>query len=107
MTDAAFAALFKTISSRKKGDPAVSYTAQLFKQGVPKIAQKLGEETVEAIIEAVKGDKRALREESADVLYHLFVLWAAAGITPAQVAAVLDKRMAMSGLAEKARRKKK
>ena len=94
-----------TVLSKRRASPEQSYTALLFKQGVPRIAKKLGEETTEAIIEAVKGDKVQLKQESADVLYHMFVLWAASGITPDQVAKILEKRMAQSGLAEKASRK--
>jgi phosphoribosyl-ATP pyrophosphohydrolase len=106
MSDTVFNQLFATIKRKKRDNPATSYTAQLFARGVPKIAQKLGEETTEAIIEAVQGNKAQLKQESADVLYHLFVLWAASGITPQDVAKVLEKRMETSGLAEKASRKK-
>ena len=102
-----FDRLFAVIKAKKRDDPATSYTASLFRRGVPKIAQKLGEETVETIIEAVRGDKTRLREESADLLYHLFVLWAAAGITPEQVGKILAKRSSQSGLAEKAQRSTK
>lgn len=101
-----FDRLFATIKSKRRADPATSYTAQLFQRGVPKIAQKLGEETTETIIEAVRGDKARLREESADLLYHLFVLWAAAGITPEQIGKILSRRTGMSGIEEKARRAK-
>ncbi len=107
MTDAIYEQLFATIKSRKRAKTEQSYTAQLFAVGVPKIAKKLSEETAETVIEAVRGDKARLREESADLLYHLFVLWAAAGITPEQVAKILQRRMAQSGLAEKAGRKTK
>lgn len=107
MPDAIYQQLFATIKSRKRARADQSYTAQLFAAGVPKIAKKLSEETAETVIEAVRGDKARLREESADLLYHLFVLWAAAGITPEQVAKILQRRMAQSGLAEKASRKTK
>ncbi|MGB4100733.1 MAG: phosphoribosyl-ATP diphosphatase [Alphaproteobacteria bacterium] len=102
-----FDRLFAAIKAKRRGDPATSYTASLFRRGVPKIAQKLGEETTETIIEAVRGDKARLREESADLLYHLFVLWAAAGITPDQVGKILSKRFGQSGIAEKAQRSAK
>ena len=105
MTDAILDPLFATIKSKRRADPETSYTAQLLQRGVPTIAKKLGEETTETIIEAVKGDKARLREESADVLYHLCVLWAASGITPEQVGKTLARRTAQSGLAEKAGRK--
>ncbi len=107
MSEATYTQLFATIKSRKRAKTEQSYTAQLFAAGVPKIAKKLSEETAETVIEAVRGDKARLREESADLLYHLFVLWAATGITPDQVARILQRRMAQSGLQEKASRKTK
>lgn len=97
--------LWRTIESRRGADPAISYTARLFARGTAKIAQKLGEEAVEAVIEGVRGDPAALVGESADVLYHLLVLWAAAGIGPADVAAEMTRREGVSGLNEKKRRK--
>jgi phosphoribosyl-ATP pyrophosphohydrolase len=98
--------LFATIAARKGADPSQSYTASLLAKGVDKCARKFGEEAVEAVIAAVQGDKAALTAESADVLYHLLVLWAAADIAPEDVYAVLKSREAQSGLAEKASRKK-
>jgi phosphoribosyl-ATP pyrophosphohydrolase len=97
--------LFETIASRKGDDPSVSYTAKLLAQGKLKCAKKLGEEAVEAALAAVAEDKPALANESADVLYHLLVLWVAAGLTPDDVYAVLKAREARSGLDEKASRK--
>jgi phosphoribosyl-ATP pyrophosphohydrolase len=99
--------LFGTIASRRNADPQKSYTARLLKRGVAQCAKKLGEESVEAAIAAVSKDKRALRAESADVLYHLLVLWAASGIKPKEVYDELARREAQSGLAEKASRKSK
>ncbi|MEI9990432.1 MAG: phosphoribosyl-ATP diphosphatase [Rhizomicrobium sp.] len=96
--------LFATIASRKGGDPATSYTAALLTEGVAKCAKKFGEEAVEAVIAAATKDKKALTSESADVLYHLLVLWAASGITPDDVYAALAAREGTSGLAEKAAR---
>lgn len=104
---AIFDQLFAIITRKKQDDPATSYTAQLFAKGVPKIAQKLGEEATETIIAAVQGDPEQLRQESADLLYHLFVLWAASGITPEEVAAVLQQRLGTGGLVEKAARNDK
>ena len=98
--------LWRTIESRRNADPDSSYTAKLLMRGRRKAAQKLGEEAVEAVIEAVRHDNPALIGESADVLYHLFVLWAACGITPAEVAAELERREGISGLDEKRGRKK-
>jgi len=106
MSDHPLDRLFATIAARKaEGDPASSYTAKLLSQGVEKCAKKFGEEAVETALAAVSGNKQHLAAESGDVLYHLLVLWAAAGITPDQVYAVLKQREAISGLAEKAARK--
>lgn len=99
--------LFATIEKRKKAKADKSYTAQLFQMGRARIAQKLGEEATETVIAALKGPKRKLAEESADVLYHLLVLWADAGLKPADIWAVLEDRMDTSGLVEKRMRKKK
>lgn len=92
--------LFRVIASRRGGDPETSYTAKLFSDGTPRIAQKLGEEAVETVIAAVKGET-GLVGESADLLYHLLVLWADAGVAPAEVWAALEARMGTSGIAEK------
>jgi phosphoribosyl-ATP pyrophosphohydrolase len=97
--------LFETITARKAVDPASSYSAKLLAQGRNRISQKLGEEAIEAVIAATAGDTKALVGESADLLYHLCLLWVDAGITPAMVADELARREAMSGLAEKASRK--
>lgn len=98
--------LFATIAARKAaGDAAGSYTAKLISQGVEKCAKKFGEEAVETALAAMTGDKAHLASESADALYHLLVLWAAAGITPDEVYAHLEAREHQSGLAEKASRK--
>ena len=93
--------LWQTIKSRRGADPDSSYTAKLFARGQAKIAQKFGEEAVEAVIEGVRRDPEALTGESADLLYHLFVLWAATGVTPDDVAAELARREGISGIAEK------
>jgi phosphoribosyl-ATP pyrophosphohydrolase len=98
--------LFATIAARKGADANTSYTAQLLAAGVQKCARKFGEEAVEAVIAGVAQDRQALASESADVLYHLLVLWAAAGITPDDVYAALKAREGQSGLAEKASRDK-
>jgi phosphoribosyl-ATP pyrophosphohydrolase len=97
--------LFAIIESRRGADPAVSYTAKLLGQGTPKCAKKLGEEAVEASLAAVSGDRAALIAESADLVYHLLVVWAACGVTPAEVYAALSAREAKSGLREKADRR--
>jgi phosphoribosyl-ATP pyrophosphohydrolase len=85
-------ALYEVIESRRDGDAETSRTAKLFAKGVPKIAQKVGEEAVEALIEAVAGNRKELAAESADLLYHLLVMWAACGMKPKEVWAILDKR---------------
>ena len=96
--------LAATIATRKGADPESSWTAKLLAQGPEKCAEKFGEEAVEAIIEAVKGDKAKLTTEAADVLYHLLVMLAARDVTLQDVLAELDKRAGTSGLAEKAAR---
>lgn len=93
--------LFAAIEGRRGADPEESYTAKLFSQGREHIAQKLGEEAVEAVIAAATGDRARLTGESADVLYHLLVAWAETGVTPAEVWAELARREGMSGIAEK------
>lgn len=98
--------LYAAILDRRGADPSVSYTAKLFYRGRPKIAQKLGEEAVEVVIDAIRDDREAVAEESADLLYHLLVLWADIGLEPADIFAVLAKREGLGGLAEKAGRKK-
>ena len=92
------------IASRKLADPESSWTAKLLSKGMDKCAEKFGEEAVEAIIDAVKGDKEGLISEAADVLYHLMVMLAAAEVPLSDVMAVLDKRQSQSGIAEKASR---
>ena len=98
--------LWRIIDSRRNADPDTSYTAKLLMRGRRKAAQKLGEEAVEAVIEAARHDNAALIGESADLLFHLFVLWASCGVTPSEVAAELMRREGTSGLDEKRNRKK-
>ncbi len=93
-----------TIDARKGADPDSSWTAKLLSRGPEKCAEKFGEEAVEAIIEAVKGDRARLTSEAADVLYHLMVMCAARGVTLADIEAELQRREGVSGLAEKAAR---
>jgi phosphoribosyl-ATP pyrophosphohydrolase len=96
--------LYAMIAARRGGDPASSYTAKLLSRGTAKIAQKLGEEAIEAVIEAVRGERAGLVAESADLLYHLLVAWADAGIAPGEIWAELRRREGVSGIAEKAAR---
>lgn len=96
--------LYATINSRKGTDPALSHSARLLSRGKRKIAQKFGEEAVECVIEAVSGTHPELVGESADVLYHLLVIWVDAGIDPAEIWGELRRRESMSGVEEKASR---
>jgi phosphoribosyl-ATP pyrophosphohydrolase len=96
--------LAATIAARKGADPDTSWTAKLLSRGPEKCAEKFGEEAIEAIIEAVKGDRDRLTSEAADVLYHLLVMLAARDLTLADVLAELERREGVSGIAEKAGR---
>ncbi|WP_103334595.1 phosphoribosyl-ATP diphosphatase [Pseudotabrizicola formosa] len=96
--------LAATIAARKGADPDSSWTAKLLAKGPEKCAEKFGEEAIEAIIEAVKGDRAKLTSEAADVLYHLLVMLAARDVALTEVLAELDRREGLSGLAEKAAR---
>jgi phosphoribosyl-ATP pyrophosphohydrolase len=93
--------LYQVIDSRRSADPAVSHTARLFQKGTRKIAQKVGEEAVETVIEAVRGKRDRLISESADLMYHLLVLWADARINPSEVWEELARREGISGIEEK------
>ena len=96
--------LAHTIRDRRLQASSKSYTRQLLDAGTEKCAKKFGEEAVEAIIEAVKGDRAKLTAEAADVLYHLLVMLAARDVTLADVLAELTRREGISGIAEKAGR---
>ena len=98
--------LFSVIESRKGADPDTSYTAKLFAKGRKKIAQKVGEEAVETALAAVSETPAAVAAESADLLYHLLVLWAETGVSPDDVWAELNRRSGVSGIEEKNSRKK-
>lgn len=99
--------LFKTIEKRRRtGDPDVSYVADLCDRGLPVIARKTGEEAIETITAALSPGTPAKRrkmvaEESADLLFHLMVLWAESGVAPKDVWSVLQAREGRSGIAEK------
>ena len=97
--------LYRVIASRRGGDPAKSYTAKLFAKGRGKIAQKLGEEAVETVVAALAEGPEAMVGESADLIYHLLVLWAECGVTPDQVWSELGRRVGTSGIDEKKSRK--
>ena len=98
--------LYATILSRKGADPDSSWTAKLLAKGPAKTAEKFGEEAIEAIIEAARGDRAALTSEAADVLYHFLVMLAANDVALSDVLTELDRRQGTSGLAEKAARPK-
>jgi len=90
--------LEQTIRQRRTADPTVSYVAKLAAKGRAKIAQKVGEEAVETALAALSGDKRELASESADLLFHLMILWADGGLSPSDVYAELTRREGISGL---------
>ncbi len=96
--------LFSVIDSRRGDDPSVSYTARLFADGRAKIARKTGEEALEVVIAALGEGKEKVAAESADLLYHLLVLWADADVKPQDIWTELARRENVSGLAEKAAR---
>ena len=96
--------LAETIEARRGADPDGSWTARLLARGPEACARKFGEEAIEAVIEAVKGDRERLVEEAADSLYHLLVMLAARDVTLAEVEAALARREGTSGIEEKASR---
>jgi phosphoribosyl-ATP pyrophosphohydrolase len=96
--------LAATVAARRGADPASSWTAKLLAAGPEAAAKKFGEEAVEAVIEAVRGDRARLTAEAADVLYHLLVMLAARDVSLAEVLAELERREGTSGIAEKAAR---
>lgn len=96
--------LAATIEARRGADASSSWTAQLLAKGPAKCAEKFGEEAVEAIIEAVRGDRARLTAEAADAIYHLTVMLAACDVPLSDVWAELERREAQSGVAEKAAR---
>ncbi len=98
------ARLYDTIVARKGADAAQSYTAHLLAGGPEAICRKIGEEAIEVTIEGLKGDGPAITRESADLIYHLMVLWADAGVAPDEVWAELARREGVSGHEEKASR---
>ena len=106
MSDARILArLYATILARRGADPKTSYSASLLAAGAEKIAKKLGEEALETALAAAGGDKARIAAESADLLYHLLVLWAHAGVAPEDVWDELARREGTSGIAEKQGRK--
>lgn len=106
--DNTYQKLFETIQQRmKEGDADESYVAKMRDKGRNKICQKVGEEATEVVIAALKESKKDLTNESVDLLFHLFILWAERGIDPKQVTKEIERRMDISGLDEKRLRAKK
>ena len=99
--------LFRVIESRRGDDPNESYTAKLMARGLDKMCEKVGEEAFEVVVAALRQGPGRVAEESADLLYHLLVLWAETGVVPADVWAALEERKGTSGVKEKKSRKKK
>jgi phosphoribosyl-ATP pyrophosphohydrolase len=93
--------LHKSVVALQKGDPQTSRTARLMRSGRAKIAKKMAEEAVEVVVDVMRGNREAAIRESADLLYHLVVLWADAGIRPQDVWAEMDRRERLLGIAEK------
>jgi len=98
--------LANVIKSRKNADPEISYTAQLLNDGISEIARKVGEEAVECVVSSFSNNKKELIDESADLLYHLLVLWTANEISPDEVWNEISRREGVSGILEKAGRVK-
>ena len=92
------------IATRAKASPEDSWTAKLLAQGRDKVAEKLGDEAIETVIEAVKGNKAGLTSEAADLLFHLLVVLYANEVSISDVMAELERRQSRSGIAEKASR---
>jgi phosphoribosyl-ATP pyrophosphohydrolase len=106
MTESTLHQLAATISARRADPAAKSYTRQLLDGGPTLCARKFGEEAVETVVAALSGDKAALTNEAADVLYHLLVLLESRDVGIDDVLTVLRTRMGISGLDEKAARTK-
>lgn len=104
MTAFSLSDLEKIIAERARSGEPSSWTAKLFSSGMERAAKKLGEEAVETVIAAVRGDRDGLISESADLLYHWLVVLAVAGISLDEVLAELEQRTGRSGIAEKASR---
>jgi len=104
MSGFSLAELEKIVAARASSGDENSWTAKLAAKGMPKAAQKLGEEAVETVIAAVSGDRAGLVSESADLLYHWLVVLHLAGVPLSEVIEELERRTAQSGLAEKAAR---
>ncbi len=106
MTDDVLNALAQTLESRKNADPDSSYVASLYDKGLDEILKKIGEEATEVVIAAKSGEKTAIINETADLWFHTLVMLAQQGLGPDDILSELDRRFGLSGLEEKANRKK-
>lgn len=106
MSDDILARLMAVLEARKYGDSSTSYVASLYHQGIDSILKKIGEESAETIIAAKSGDKQQIIYEIADLWFHSLVLLAQQNLTAQQVLDELDRRFGLSGIDEKAARKK-
>ena len=93
--------LYQAVMTARTADPATSRTARLLRSGRAKMAKKLAEEAVEVVLDSMLGDREAVIKESADLIYHLIVLWIATGIRPEDVWEEMDRRERLLGIAEK------
>src|SRR5580693_9663918 len=100
MSDSLDRLYFSVLAARGR-DPALSRTSRLFHDGVQKMAKKLAEEAIEVGLDAVQMKRESVILESADVLYHLAVVWAECGVSPAEVMGEIDRRERVYGIAEK------
>lgn len=98
--------LYQLAQDRRKGDPNTSYIAKRLQQGTAKISQKLGEEAVETVIAAMRKDKKEIVSESADMIFHWLLLLVDTGVSLGDVMDELERREGISGLDEKAAKKK-
>jgi phosphoribosyl-ATP pyrophosphohydrolase len=96
--------LFAAVLDARDRNPSVSRTSRLFRDGVQKMAKKLVEEAIEVGLDAVQMNREAVILESADMLYHLAVVWAECGVSPADVMSEIDRRERLYGIAEKLRK---
>ena len=106
MTDDVLTELAQTLESRKNADPDSSYVASLYNKGLDEILKKIGEEATEVVIAAKSGEKTAIINETADLWFHTLVMLAQQGLGPDDILSELDRRFGLSGLEEKANRKK-
>ncbi len=106
MTDDVLTELAQTLENRKNADPDSSYVASLYDKGLDEILKKIGEEATEVVIAAKSGEKTAIINETADLWFHTLVMLAQQGLGPDDILSELDRRFGLSGLEEKANRKK-